>query len=445
MRKMKKTTLDWVEQIPAEWEIKKLKYCFAFGKGLSITKDNLEESGISVISYGQIHSKQNKGTAVHESLIRFVNESYLRTDISALVRKNDFIFADTSEDLEGCGNCVYNDYDGKLFAGYHTIIFRSQQPDAKYFAYLFLTDCWRSQIRKVASGVKLYSITQKILKETSIIIPPLAEQKKIADFLDEKCGEIVSIRSDVQREIEILNDYKKSVITEAVTKGINPKAKLKDSGIEWIGKIPEGWDVKKLKFYFNFGKGLPITKENLQDTGVPVISYGQIHSKQNSGTAINDTLIRFVNESYLRTNPSSLVHQNDFIFADTSEDLDGCGNCVYVDTKEPLFAGYHAIIFRSLQPNAKYFAYLFLTDCWRSQIRKVASGVKLYSITQKILKETSVIIPPLSEQKAIADYLDEKCSEIDATIADKQKQLETLDEYKKSLIFEYVTGKKEVS
>ena len=288
-------------------------------------------------------------------------------------------------------------------------------------------------------------LSQEELRKIQIPFPPIDEQKKIADFLDEKCGEIDSIRSDIQKQIDILNDYKKSVITEAVTKGRNPKAKLKDSGIEWIGKIPEGWNVKKLKFYFNFGKGLPITKENLQDTGVPVISYGQIHSKQNSGTAINDTLIRFVNESYLRSNPSSLVHQNDFIFADTSEDLDGCGNCVYVDTKEPLFAGYHAIIFRSLQPNAKYFAYLFLTDCWRSQIRKVASGVKLYSITQKILKETSVIIPPLSEQKAIADYLDEKCSEIDATIADKQKQLETLDEYKKSLIFEYVTGKKEVS
>ena len=312
------------------------------------------------------------------------------------------------------------------------------------FLFYYVSNLFPSVMDKGSAQSTVPSVRLPMLLNFEVCTPPLLEQKKIADFLDEKCGEIDLIKADVQRQIELLNDYKKSVITEAVTKGLNPKAKLKDSGIEWIGRIPEYWEVKKTKYCFEFGKGLPITKENLEDSGISVISYGQIHSKQNNGTSVNSSLIRFVNESYLRTNPLSLVHKNDFIFADTSEDLDGCGNCVYIDTKEPIFAGYHTIIFRSKQPDAKYFAYLFLTDCWRSQIRKVASGVKLFSITQKILKETSVVIPPLSEQKEIANYLDDKCTEIDAVIADKQKQLETLDEYKKSLIFEYVTGKKEI-
>ena len=442
MRKMKDCDFQWIGQIPEDWMMTKVKFVADFyngdrGKNYP-SGDDLVDDGIVFLTSNNIHSTV---LDTNPEITKYITPERYKLLGGAKIKKGDLVFC-----LRGSvGLCSINESEDEGTVASSLTVLRPKNINNHFLNFILNSKIAEIQTKKFENGSCAANLSAENVGTYIIPFPPLAEQQKIADFLDEKCGEIDSIRSDVQREIEILNDYKKSVITEAVTKGLDPKAKLKGSGIEWIGKIPEGWNVKKLKFYFNFGKGLPITKENLQDTGVPVISYGQIHSKQNSGTAINDTLIRFVNESYLRTNPSSLVHQNDFIFADTSEDLDGCGNCVYVDTKEPLFAGYHAIIFRSLQPNAKYFAYLFLTDCWRSQIRKVASGVKLYSITQKILKETSVIIPPLSEQKAIADYLDEKCSAIDATIADKQKQLETLDEYKKSLIFEYVTGKKEVS
>lgn len=121
---------------------------------------------------------------------------------------------------------------------------------------------------------------------------------------------------------------------------------MKDSGIPWIGEIPADWELKNIKALFSFGKGLPITKDNLCDSGVPVISYGQIHSKRNSGTHIVKDLIRYVSEEYINSNPDSFAHQGDFIFADTSEDLDGCGNCAYVDVDIPIFAGYHTIILR---------------------------------------------------------------------------------------------------
>lgn len=433
MRKMKDSGIEWIGQIPSDWDTKKCKYITTFINGFPFESERLKSEYLYPVI--RISDIQDGSISLDDCL--GIDSNYGLA--SYLIKNGDILLAMSGATV---GKVGIVKGDVLAYINQRVGIIRTGCPS--FLFYCLSTKNFVEYVMLMSAGTAQPNVSTKGFGEYPVPFPPLAKQQRIADFLDEKCGEIDSIRSDVQREIEILNDYKKSVITEAVTKGLNPKAKLKDSGIEWIGKIPEEWNVKKLKFYFTFGKGLPITKENLQDTGVPVISYGQIHSKQNSGTAVNDTLIRFVNESYLRTNPSSLVHQNDFIFADTSEDLDGCGNCVYVDTKGPLFAGYHAIIFRSLQPNAKYFAYLFLTDCWRSQIRKVASGVKLYSITQKILKETSVIIPPLSEQKAIADYLDEKCSEIDATIVDKQKQLETLDEYKKSLIFEYVTGKKEV-
>ena len=141
--------------------------------------------------------------------------------------------------------------------------------------------------------------------------------------------------------------------------------KMKDSGIEWIGEIPEEWKTRPLKSLFGFGKGLPITKENLTESGVSVISYGQIHSKTNDGVHITSDLIRFVDENYLKSNPSSLANKNDFIFADTSEDLEGCGNCVFNNLDTTLFAGYHTIILQSNTGyNNQYFAYLFKSDIW---------------------------------------------------------------------------------
>ena len=220
---------------------------------------------------------------------------------------------------------------------------------------------------------------------------------------------------------------------------------MKDSGIEWIGEIPATWTSMPTKNMFLIGKGLSITKDNLEETGVPTISYGQIHAKYNTGTHLDDRMFRYVNESYLQSNKQSLVHKGCFVFADTSEDLEGCGNCVYADREGEFFAGYHTVtLFPKECEDNKYFAYLFRTNEWRRQIRSVLTEVKVYSVSQKIIRRTSIIIPPASEQKEICSYLDSKCSEIDSLIKSKEKLIEELTAYRKSLIYEYVTGKKEV-
>ena len=154
-------------------------------------------------------------------------------------------------------------------------------------------------------------------------------------------------------------------------------ARMKDSGIEGIGLIPENWDeTRRVKDIFTLSKGLPITKDNLIDEGLPVISYGQVHSKDNTGTFIKDLLIRYVDYRY-RKDRTSQVKKGDFIFADTSEDLEGCGNCVYVDREDEIFAGYHTITFCSDNTDNRYLAYLFTTDAWRTQIRKRVYAVKV--------------------------------------------------------------------
>ena len=195
----------------------------------------MTDKGISVISYGQIHSKYNTGVHISENLIRYVSDEYLSSFSTSLSRRGDILFADTSEDMEGIGNCVLNDYDNTLFAGYHTIGTRPiTNTHSRFLAYLFQTDNWRSQLRIQASGIKVFSVTQRMLKTISIILPTEEASEHIVDYLDEKCAKIDTIIAKQQEVIEKLKEYKLSVITEAVTKGLDPDVPMKDSGIEWI-------------------------------------------------------------------------------------------------------------------------------------------------------------------------------------------------------------------
>ncbi|MCC8037175.1 MAG: restriction endonuclease subunit S, partial [Bacteroidales bacterium] len=204
---------------------------------------------------------------------------------------------------------------------------------------------------------------------------------------------------------------------------------MKPSGIPWIGEIPDNWNVEPFKRRFRTRKGLSITKADLVENGIGVISYGQIHSKTNNGAGLNPSLIKFVPEKYLLSDSNALVSKGDFIFADTSEDMEGCGNCAYVDSDDQIFAGYHSIIASNESSNNKYFAYLFQTDGFRSQIRSVAAGIKVYSITQFILATCNLIVPPVEEQERIAGWLDGKCGEIDELIDVEQRMIESLQSY----------------
>lgn len=318
---------------------------------------------------------------------------------------------------------------------------------AKYLMYFIkgTNDILLDEWRKDKSTVD--NISQNKIYDTLIPLPNVIGQKAIVDYLDVQCSNIDIITADIQSEIDTLEKYKRSVITEAVTKGLDKNVEMKDSGLEWIEKIPSDWSERRIKHICTFSKGLPITKADLKENGYAVISYGQVHAKFNTGTGIDSRLIRFVDNKFLKLYPQSLCHKNDFIFADTSEDYEGVGNSVFVDTDDTIFAGYHTFVATPDRyiGNPKFLAYLFQTDVWRNQIRGRVSGVKVFSITQTIIKNTEVIYPDSIEiQNEIVTYLDSKCRGIDAIINKKQKQIEILNTYKKSLIYEYVTGKKEV-
>ena len=209
--------------------------------------------------------------------------------------------------------------------------------------------------------------------------------------------------------------------------------------------LHSGWRSVRLKDCFSYGKGLNITKADLVEDGAPVISYGQIHAKQNDGTHLKGELLRYVPDEVARENPGARLKVGDIVFADTSEDLEGVGNCVVNDVGDGVYAGYHTLIARAKDPrNSKYLSYLFQTDCWREQLRKRAYGIKVFSLTQRLLSNVKVVLPPHGEQKLIVKYLDARHNELEFLAVNLQRQIDTLEQYRKSLIHEYVTGVRRV-
>lgn len=317
----------------------------------------------------------------------------------------------------------------------------------RFLMYYLRSLAYSDVFMSLSTGIRVRScdLRWNKLAVLPFVLPSEEEQESIVAYLDEKCKIADSIIEDQKIIIEEYKKWKASIITETVTCGLRANRKHKTVNLEWITDIPDDWEVYRLKSLFSFGKGLPITKDNLAENGVPVISYGQIHAKYNTGTGLSESLMKYVPEGYLESNPDSLVNKGDILVADTSEDVEGCGNSVYVDKDMKLFAGYHTIILKSLiGEDNKFLAYLFKSDVWRSQIWTRVSGVKLFSVSKKILNIVSVIMPPEEECKEIVSFLDEKCSLIDSIIAEKQDMIENLENYKKSLIEETIMGKRKV-
>ena len=433
MREMKNSGVEWLGKIPNHWRIRRIKNLFE----LRNEKNYEALEDVNLISL-----YTDKGVVQHSDLTETTGNKAVTADGYKIVKEDDIVVNIILCWMGAVGRSAYNGVTSPAYDVYKPL----HDTNSKYYHYLFRTSQFNGECYRYGRGIMLmrWRTYSTEFRAISVPLPPKDEQERIVEFLDKKLDDVDRLIGNVQTQIEKLKAYKQSLITEVVTKGLDSTVPMKNSGVEWIGEIPEKWSVVPLKSKFSFGKGLPIKKDDLVEEGIPVISYGQIHAKWNTGVTTHENLLRYVNESYLESNSSALVKKGDLIMADTSEDRDGCGNCAYIDIDETVFAGYHTIILNALNSeNNKYFAYLFLTDNWRSQIRKAVSGVKLFSISRRILGCVSVLVPNNAEN--IVNYLDAKCAYIDRLIAIKQAKIEKLEQYKRSLIYEYVTGKKEVS
>ena len=428
----KESGVEWIGKVPTHWEIMPLKFTGTFGNGLTYSPKDVVDNGILVL----------RSSNIQNSSLSFEDNVYV-SNVSKvlLVQKGDVIICSRNGSAALVGKSAF--IDKEINATFGAFMMRYiPKINKKYGFYLFQTAIGR--YKGYFATTTINQLTKSTIGEMKVPLANTEEQTAIVDFLDNKCSEIDKVISAQQKRIALLQELKQSVITHAVTKGLNPNVEMKDSGVDWIDEIPANWEVLPLKRVGTMNKGLTFTKADIVEKGNAAISYGQVHSKLNEGISLQDELIRFVPNTFVSNAEKSIAYQGDFIFADTSEDYEGCGNCVYNDTTRPIYGGYHTIVLQTKYSDAKFLAYLFKTDYWRYQIRSRVYGVKVFSITQSILSLCSVILPPKEVQKDIVSFLDGKCKAINISIDNALVQISLLQEYKQSLITEVVTGKRKV-
>ena len=336
------------------------------------------------------------------------------------------------------GSMAVSEYDGIVSPAYYVCSF-TRDVNKRYIHYLLRDASYKPEYMRLSTGMRIgqWDLNIDDFLRIKAIIPPMDEQQRIADYLDGKCGEIDALIALQEQMIAQLTDYKQSVITEAVTKGLNPDAQLVPSGIDWIGDIPKGWKVCRIKdlFFLRTGTTPKAFEQGLDgDELVNWFTPSDVSEMNCELKASERHLSKNVVEAEgIRLNPAgSLI----FVGIGAS-----AGKIGYA-----LVEGYSNQQITMLVPKqscfSKYSYYYMIAD--RGRIRDNAFFTTLPIINNSYLSGVKILLPPLSEQRAIASYLDAKCGEIDALIAMKRQKIETLKEYKKSVIYEAVTGKTEV-
>ena len=352
-----------------------------------------------------------------------------------ILRENELVFKLIDLQNTATSRVGMSPYDGIVSPAY--IILRRKEKALPRYYYYFFHSLWQRHIfNQLGDAGVRSSLGVSDLLELKIPFPPLAEQEKIAGFLDRKCGKIDEMMEKVRAQIEKLEAYKKSLITEAVTKGVRGKRKMKDSGVAWIGQVPEEWEVKRLKYCAKIRTGSTPDK-NYQDeyystdNGIPWIK------AENLGTikSISNTAEYLTQEG-----------------AEVGRVFPPC--TVYVCCIASIGAAGYSLVSASCnqQINALIFNRLsywkygfYATLAANEEYQVCANGNVVRIVNSSAQANIKLPQPPLAEQEEIAQYLDQKCGKTDEIIAKRKVQLEKLGEYKKSLIYEYVTGKKEVA
>ena len=438
----KDSGVEWLGEIPIHWVTNKLRYLFSCSKGLTITKANLRDDGIPCINYGEVHSKF--GFEVDPSLhpLKCVDRQYLKSSLNALLLKGDFVFADTSEDIEGSGNFTQLISDIEVFAGYHTVIVRPKRGNNnRFLAYIFDSKEYRAQIRYAVKGVKVFSITQAILRNTNLWLPSLEEQKKIANFLDHETAKIDTLIEKQQQLIKLLKEKRQAVISHAVTKGLNPNAPMRDSGVEWLGEVPEHWIVIRAKYLFDF-----ITSGSR--------GWAEYYSEEGSlffriANLTRDTIepkLLSIQNVVIPSNTEgerSKIKTNDILISITA-DLGSV--CV---ANEKIASGYVSQHISLCRPNKKvissrWLGYFILSDLVKEQFMGAGYGGTKIQLSLEDIRELWMVQPDSLEQLKIAEYIDLQMNKFSSLEKKADKQIELLQERRTALISAAVTGKIDV-
>ena len=423
-REMKNSGIPWIGEVPKNWTLLRTKNVFTIGKEI-VGKQSSQTQLLSLTTKGikSIPAGSTSGK---------VPDSY---DTYQIVHKNDLVMClfdlDCSAVFSGLSSI-----DGMISPAYKVLSFqRGFSPRFYDYWYAYIFD---GRKYKFLSKNIRYSLTYDEFAALGIVAPSFTEQQAIADVLDKKCGEIDEMISLQEKIIEELKAYKQSVITEAVCKGLNPDVPMKDSGIEWIGQIPEGWEVRRFK---------DILKAPLQygvgESGLPYDS--SLPRYVRITDIANNTLKEDIQKLSLTEEQAygCILEDGDILLARSGGTVgkafifkSSYGRCAY--------AGYLIRAQVSARCSSWYVFYYTQTSCYEEWKKQIFIQSTIQNIAADRYSIMEIPLPPVGEQQAIADYLDTKCAEIDALISVKQSKIDNLKEYKKSIIYEYITGKKEV-
>ena len=413
MREMKNSGLPWIGIIPDHWECIRGKYILKY-----LSKPVKEDDGvITCFRDGEVTLRSNRredGFTMADKEI-----GYQGIDIGDLVvhGMDGFAGAIGISDSRGKASPVLNVLD--------------TQQNKRYIMYYLRSMAYGNVFIAMATGIRVRScdLRWNKLANFEYLVPPIEEQIKIATFLDTKCFEIDALVADIQVQIETLEQYKRSTIAEAVTKGLDSKIELKDSTLEWIGKVPVHWEIKPNKYLMKKLKQIQPIYE-----GEDIISLtvnGVIKRDLDNPSGKMPTSF----DGYQFVYPGNLLM---CLF-----DIDVTPRCIGLIKDIGLTSPAYSQFVLNKGVDAGYYYYYYLNLDFNKELLHLAKNQR-HSLNEEQFGAIKTVVPPFEEQVAIAKYLDERCDEINKCISAKQEQIATLESYKKSIIFEYVTGKKEV-
>jgi len=443
-RQMKDSGVEWIREIPEDWKFIKLKYILKpncvnlrvgpFGSALS--RADIREEGYWVYNQRCVLDRNFK----HNDIC--VDENKYRELIGFKVQPRDILIT-TRGSIGKVAIVPDNAREGILHPCIIKFVVNNELISNELVEIIFNeSDIIYNQILRESNTTTIDVIYSYTLKELLLPVIPKEEQEKVIEFLDEKVGEIDSVIAKTKETIEDYKKYKQVIITDAVTKGLNPDVEMKESKGSYLGMIPAHWIEKRLRFLGMCQNGISKSSEYFGE-GYPFVSYGDVY--KNYALPKNGSGLIKSSEEDRRIYS---VQYGDVFFTRTSETIEEVGftsTCLNT-IEDAAFAGF-VIRFR---PNnqkellPEFSKYYFRSEAHRKFFVKEMNLVTRASLSQELLKKLPVLLPPLEEQREIAEYLDAKCSEIDKLVAKKEELLVDLENYKKSLIYEYVTGKKEV-
>lgn len=421
-------TTKWMDSLPTGWSAIPLKYILENNSmkvgpfGSQLSGNDFKDEGYWVYNQRTVVDENFKENTV------FIDEMKFKSMRGFQVESGDILI--TTRGTIGRICQIPADYYKGII---HPCIikFRLLEKELRFplFKHIFNdSDIVKDQLIFMSNATTIDVIYSGTLKNIIMPIPPISEQKRIADFLDIKCAEIDALTADIQTQIDTLEQYKRSLITETVTKGLNPDAEMKDSGIQWIGNMPSHWEVIRGKYILRY-----MQKPVRDDDGViTCFRDGEVTLRSNrreDGFTMSDKEI-----GYQGIDIGDLVVHG----------MDGFAGAIGISDSRGKASPVLNVL--DTNQNKRYIMYYLRSMAYSDVFLALATGIRVRScdLRWNKLADLSYPVPPLDEQKAIVEHVDAVLAKADAVISDKKEQLATLDEYKKSLIFEYVTGKREV-